>query len=75
MTTSIDPLAIAQSHVQEGREVVTRQRRIIAQRKTVGLDTRDAESVLADFERTLATFEEDLQAIRNGRPLPARSER
>jgi hypothetical protein len=72
--TSIDPLAIAQNHVQEGREIVARQRRIIAQRKTVGLDSRDAECVLAEFERTLATFEEDLQAIRNGRPLRARSD-
>ena len=71
---SIDPLAIAQSHMQQGREIVARQRRIIAQRKTAGLDTRDAESILAEFERTLATFEVDLQAIRNGRPLPARPE-
>jgi hypothetical protein len=71
--TSIDPLAIAQRHVQEGREIVARQRRIIAQRKAAGLDTRDAESVLTEFERRLATFEDDLQAIRDGRPLPARS--
>jgi hypothetical protein len=68
----IDPLAIAQSHVQEGREVVARQRRIIAQRQAAGLDTRDAEGVLREFERTLATFEEDLQAIQNGQRLPTR---
>ena len=69
---SIDPLAIAQSHVQEGREIVARQRRIIAQRQVAGLDTRDAESVLREFERTLATFEEDLQAIQNRQLLPTR---
>jgi hypothetical protein len=69
---SIDPLAIAQCHVREGREIVARQRRIIAQRQAAGLDTRDAESVLREFERTLATFEEDLQAIQNGQLLPAR---
>jgi hypothetical protein len=69
----IDPFATAQSHVQEGGEIVARQRRIIAQREAAGLDTRDAESVLRDFERTLATFEEDLEAIRKGQLLSTRS--
>jgi len=43
-------------------------------RKAASLDMGHAESALADFERTLATFEEDLQAIRKGQLLPTRSQ-
>ena len=54
----------AARHVAEGKRIVARQRALIARRKEGGHDTTFAEDLLAQFERTLAVFEDDLLAIR-----------
>ncbi len=57
-------LALAERHVSDGRRIVARQRAFIASRKEAGHDTRDAEALLDQFERTLEIFEEDHLYIR-----------
>lgn len=56
-------LAQATRHVADGRQVVARQRALVARQKEAGQDTFLSEGLLVEFERTLATFERDLQAI------------
>jgi hypothetical protein len=54
--------AQAMRHVAEGRRIVDRQRALVARLKEAGLDANAAEDLLAQFERTLAVFEDDLAA-------------
>jgi hypothetical protein len=51
-------------HVTAGRQVVARQRALIEKRKTLGADVSESESLLEQFERTLAIFESDLAELR-----------
>jgi len=51
---------IAKHHVVEARRIIDRQKRLIERRKQSGLDTSDAEALLRSFERSLATFEDEL---------------
>jgi hypothetical protein len=56
-------LAMAARHVAAGRKVVIRQRALVAKQKIAGRDTLDSETLLYQFERTLAIFESDLRRI------------
>lgn len=56
-------LAMAARHVAAGRKVVVRQRALVAKQKKTGRDTLDSETLLGQFERTLAIFENDLRWI------------
>src|ERR1051326_3718091 len=56
--------AMAERHVQEGRRTVERQRELVARQKAFGHDTTASETLLGQFERTLAGFEEHLDSIR-----------
>ena len=60
-----DRLKMAERHVREGRLTVARQRELIARLKALGLDTAASQSLLADFERSLASFEEHLDLIKH----------
>jgi hypothetical protein len=53
----------AARHVKEGKRIVARQRTLIAKLKEGGHDTEASESLLTQFERTLAIFEADLAAM------------
>jgi hypothetical protein len=53
-------IQLARQHVLRGRAIVARQRKIIATIRSLGRDHRDAEELLAQFERSLAIFEADL---------------
>jgi hypothetical protein len=53
----------ASRHVAEGRQVVARQRDLIVKIRDLGNDPADAQALLEQFERTLATFEADLRAL------------
>jgi hypothetical protein len=55
-------LALAERHVLEGRKIVARQRDLVASHG--GDDMAFAEQLLDQFERSLATFEQDYRAIR-----------
>jgi hypothetical protein len=55
-------LAMAARHVAAGRKVVIRQRALVAKQKA-GRDKLDSETLLDQFERTLAIFESDLRGI------------
>jgi hypothetical protein len=55
--------ALAARHVAEGRKIVARQRLLIAKQKEAGRETTHSENLLAQFERTLAVFEDHLQEI------------
>lgn len=61
----VDESKVAQAtrHVLTGRRIVQSQRSVVANLKEAGLDTALAESLLDQFERVLATFEEDLARI------------
>ena len=50
-------------HVRSGRNVVKRQRDLIASKKTHGSNTERSEDLLATFERSQAIFEDDLDRI------------
>jgi hypothetical protein len=54
---------LAARHVAEGRKVVARQRALIAKQKEAGRDTLHSENLLAQFEHTLAIFEDHLREI------------
>ena len=66
----------ATRHVTEGRQVVARQRELVAIQKKAGQETFVSEGLLAQFERTLAIFEEDLRAIElaDNKMIPKRLE-
>jgi hypothetical protein len=55
--------ALAQRHVDRGREIVARQRRIMAEIRARGGDSELAEQLLSQFERSLVLFEDDLAEI------------
>jgi hypothetical protein len=56
-------IRLAQGHVTGGRRIVARQRQLIAQIRACGGDSEKAEDLLSMFERSLATFEDDLAEI------------
>jgi hypothetical protein len=58
-------LLMARRHVLRGREAVERQRQLVSARKVLGLDVGSSEDLLRTLERTLAIFEDDLQAALN----------
>jgi hypothetical protein len=58
------PLEQATLNVSHAREQVARQREIIAELKTMGLDTRSAADYLLFLERSLAIFENELMKIK-----------
>jgi hypothetical protein len=51
-------------NVSRSREQVARQREIIVELKTMGLDTKSAEDYLLYLERSLAIFESELMKIK-----------
>jgi hypothetical protein len=51
-------------NVSRAHEQVARQREIIAELKTMGLDTRSAEDYLLFLERSLAIFENELMKVK-----------
>jgi len=53
-------IAQAEGHVQRGREIVVRQRKLIAHLGAQGSDSRVAKELLGAFERSLKVFEDDL---------------
>jgi hypothetical protein len=55
---------VAQRHVAEGQRVIERQRALIRRQQEAGRDTKDAEQLLATFERSQVLFEDDLARIR-----------
>lgn len=58
-----DKLDIARRHVVRGREIVAKQRALIASIRDRGRDSASAEDLLQSFERTLGIFEADLAAL------------
>lgn len=61
--TPDDRFTMAERHIQEGRRILERHRTIIAERRALGLDTREAEELMATFECLLNIFDRDLGAI------------
>lgn len=60
-------LRMAMRHTEEGRRIVERQRRLIADQQARGENTERSESLLVTFELAQAVFEDDLTSIRRGR--------
>ncbi len=52
-------------HVRDGKRIIDQQRALIAKQKEEGHDTEAADSLLIQFERALAIFEDDLRAIQD----------
>jgi hypothetical protein len=63
MTAPETRLQMAKRHVLEGRRIVERQKRLIEFRRGRGLDTSQSEDLLRAFERSMASFEDDLADI------------
>jgi hypothetical protein len=55
---------MAERHVRRGREIVLRQQQLLAQGRARGRPTETEELLLEAFERSLAIFEQDLNAVR-----------
>jgi hypothetical protein len=53
----------ARRHVIDGRKILNRQRELIARNRDQGQNTDQAKSLLVDFERSQAIFEQDLDRI------------
>ena len=56
---------MAERHVNEGRLTVARQRELIARQKAHGHGATASDSLLGQFERSLAAFEGHLALMRN----------
>ena len=61
-------LELATRHVVRGREIVDRQRALIARLKAEGCSTRQHEDLLALFVRSLTIFEEHERELRSSLP-------
>lgn len=59
-----DELAIARRHVIQGRDIVERQRQLIATMKADGHSTLPYEELLEQFQQTLRTFEDHERILR-----------
>ena len=57
-------LEMAERHVRQGREIVRRQRELMAEIEARGLDSATEAKLLVAFERSLALFEWDLEMVR-----------
>jgi hypothetical protein len=64
MSVDHTDLVLASRHVNDGRLVVTRQRRRIERLRMARRSTRDAERTLQFFETSLAIFEEHERQLR-----------
>jgi len=54
---------LAARHVADVRLVIDRQRTLIDRQRALGYDTAKSEDLLATFERSQLTFEDDLARI------------
>jgi hypothetical protein len=68
MKTWTERHALALQHVISGRRIIERQRRAVAQRKAIGADTSESESLLETFEETQIIFEQDLADLNRRKP-------
>jgi hypothetical protein len=59
MVTRDDLLNLAERHVEQGRQRIDRQRKVVENLKVARQDVKTAEEVLALFERLQVKFEED----------------
>jgi hypothetical protein len=65
-----DLLSIAKRNVEQGRQFVDRQRRVVNNLKLAGLDTKPNEDTLHLFERLLVKFEgEHARLLRPVQPV------
>ena len=58
-----DRIALAEHHVRRGREIVARQRELIAELRARTHDTARSEQLLDNFEQSLRAFECDLARL------------
>ena len=61
----VEALAMAERHVALGHEHIDSQRRIIAKLKERGIDSTEAESLLATFLATQKRHEDDRRRLAN----------
>ena len=57
---------MALRHVISGRRIVAAQRGRVAQLRATGKDATEAEALRAQYERSLAIFEDDLARLERG---------
>jgi hypothetical protein len=65
ISSNSERIQLAEHHVRRGREIVARQRELIAGLRAHSLDIVDAEDLLKVFEKSLVIFEEDLATLLN----------
>lgn len=63
MASLSDRTTLATRHVVRGREIVAGQRELIERLRQLGCDTTASRELLAEFERTQAIFEDDLDRL------------
>ena len=56
-------LDVAIAHVLEGRQIVAQQHALLARLRQSGLPTDNAERLLASFESTLRSFEDEYERM------------
>lgn len=64
MPTAETPLAMAERHIVEGQERITRQKATIARLADLGQDTSLAESILREMERGLELAQKHREYLR-----------
>lgn len=56
-------VALARRHVDKGRDIISRQHRLIERKRAKGFDTVISQELLLLFETTQAIFEGDLDRL------------
>lgn len=56
-------VALARRHVDKGRDIISRQHRLIERKRAKGFDTVISEELLLLFETTQTIFEGDLDRL------------
>ena len=60
-----DHLALAEEHVAKGERIVARQKDLVAELENDGHDTKEARSVLCQFEQVLQSHIADRDRLRD----------
>ncbi len=64
-------IAVVQRHIEENEQRVSAQRDLLNRFQQLGLPTGPVESLLTEYETTLALFRQDLEAMLSEQTLAA----
>lgn len=69
--SSHNQIGIVQRHIEENEQRVSAQRDLLSRFQQLGLPTGPVESLLAEYEATLALYRQDLEAMLSEQAMAA----